>query len=119
MLERLPKYLMCVECKNSLNQGCIEQCMPKDDYSWFELKPGTNLEDMPAFPLKEYKTKMSNDVRKVVLGEYVAKIVDHLQGRYHERQYFNHPRSSRIPEDIKGKDISIGSKERDTIYQDK
>lgn len=85
IFSQMPKYQICVYCRNPLNQGCVEECMPKDNLRWFDFKSGTNLEDLPPFPLAEYKTRMSGVVKGMVLALYISKILDYLQGRRDER----------------------------------
>lgn len=118
-LNQLPKYQICRVCRNNLNQGCVEQCMPKDDLSWFEFKSGTNLEDLPPLSMMEYSKEMSNNVKKVILGVYISKIVDHLQGRRDERHYIYRAPSSRVSADLKKQSLSNDTKKRDPVYQNK
>lgn len=100
-LSQLPKYQICGICKNSLNQGCVEECIPQDNLKWFDFKEGTNLEDLLPFSLREFQTCMSNEARKIELAAYISKILDYLQRRRDERQYTYYPRGCRIPEDLK------------------
>jgi hypothetical protein len=63
-----------------MNEICIEDCAVKRDCSAFEPKPDLNLSNMPPFPLKESAT-MTKEERFTSVTIYLAKMVDHLQGR--------------------------------------
>lgn len=65
-----------------MNQVCIEKCAPKRDCSGFEEKPNLKLADMPHFP----KTAdMTREEKFTSVTVYLAKVVDHLQGRDDEK----------------------------------
>ena len=67
-------------CRNAMNEICVEDCAIKRDCSAFEPKPDLNLSNMPPFPLKASAT-MTKEERFTSVTVYLAKIVDHLQGR--------------------------------------
>ena len=67
-------------CRNAMSEMCCEHCAIKRDTSYFEPKPDLNLSNMPPFPLKESAT-MTREERFTSVTVYLAKMVDHLQGR--------------------------------------
>ena len=75
----LPPFVTCRVCRNSMNEKCFEECAPARDYSWFEVRKCTRLEDLPRFPLKQWD-EMPAKVRSKVIAVYIAKIFDHLVG---------------------------------------
>lgn len=115
----LPRYSTCRVCRNNLNQVCIEVCVPEDRYTHFEPKSGLTLGDLPPFPRKEFQNGMPSKVRQAVVGLYMEKMVDKLQGRENERPDFYNSTGRRVPTDVQKQDISVGPKTRDTVYQDK
>jgi hypothetical protein len=116
---KLPPYSTCRLCRNSMNQACMEICAPKKDYSWFDLKPGINLEDLPRFPLKEFNEEMSSSVRQKVVAVYIAKIVDNLQGVRDERTNLYDPRSRRISKTLQKQGLPFSSERFDPPHQDR
>ncbi len=62
-----------------MNEKCFEVCAPARDYSWFEARKDTRLEDLPRFPIKQWE-EMPPAVRSKVIAVYIAKILDHLMG---------------------------------------
>src|SRR5687768_3657131 len=65
-------------CRNAYNEKCVEECSVNRDCSYFEEKPGLKLGDMPRFPETKEMTKEEKFTSVTV---YLAKVVDHLQGR--------------------------------------
>ncbi len=63
-----------------MNEVCIEDCAIKRDCSAFDLKPNLKLIDMPRFPLEE-SGSMTKEEKFTVVTVYLAKMIDHLQGR--------------------------------------
>jgi hypothetical protein len=77
---RLPPAWCGALCKNAMNEVCIEHCAIVRDCSGFDMKPGINLMDMPRFPIDEIGS-MTKEEKFTSVAVYVAKTVDHLQGR--------------------------------------
>jgi len=67
-------------CRNAMNELCVEDCAIKRDCSAFEPKPDLNLSNMPPYPLRE-SASMTKEERFTSVTVYLAKVVDHLQGR--------------------------------------
>ena len=67
-------------CRNALNEKCVEECSVRRDCSYFEAKPNLKLSDMPRFPIND-SADMTKEERFTSVTIYLAKVVDHLQGR--------------------------------------
>jgi hypothetical protein len=110
-------------CKVALSDTCIEECWPAGDTSGFVMKEGTNLEDMPRFPLKEFSEDMTPKERQLCVGVYMAKVVDAAKGVKDERDFFPYPirsrrfkgkRSFTVFEDIQNSVVRIDSQKEDS-----
>ncbi len=77
---RLPPTWCSALCKNAMNEICVENCAIKRDCSAFDPKPSLKLIDMPRFPLEE-SGSMTKEEKFTVVTVYLAKMIDHLQGR--------------------------------------
>jgi len=84
---RLPPAWCSGICRHAMNEICVEDCAIKRDCSAFELKPNIKLEDMPRFPLKE-SANMTKEEKFTSVTVYLAKVIDHLQGKVDEQQSF-------------------------------
>jgi hypothetical protein len=73
-------------CRNAFNEKCVEECSVRRDCSYFEDKPNLKLSDMPGFPLKESES-MTKEEKFTSVTIYLAKVVDHLQGKEHGEVY--------------------------------
>ena len=71
-------------CTNSMNEVCVTICAPKRNASWFEIKDGINLEDLPRFPQQSWQHEMTSAERQAIAGLYLRAIVDHLKGVHNE-----------------------------------
>jgi hypothetical protein len=47
----MPPPFCSKSCKNALSDVCLEQCAIQRDGSWFDPKPHTDVNELPAFPL--------------------------------------------------------------------
>jgi hypothetical protein len=113
-------------CRNALSDVCVGHCAEKKDCSYFDLKKGVNLLDLPSFPLEDFLNRLSPDERKTIMAVYTAKIADHLQGKETNEQPLTPPRrrssnyssgDGKVPEDLASSGIQTGTKEENTIYQ--
>jgi hypothetical protein len=68
-------------CDNAYHDICMEGCALKRDASRFSPKEEFALTDLPPFPLKEWQEDLTQQERQAVAGVYLAKMVDHIQGR--------------------------------------
>jgi hypothetical protein len=117
---QLPPFSTCSLCKNRLSDLCVEECAPNVDYSWFLLKPDLNLEEMPPFPLAEFLDEMPPRVRQVVAAVYLAKIVDHLQGRYeYKLPRFTRTINLEVAGRNKDRNVLPGAVEKESVGDEK
>ena len=77
---QLPPIWCSGLCRNAMNEICIENCAVNRNCSAFEPRSDLNLSNMPPFPLKESAT-MTKEEKFTSVTIYLAKVVDHLQGR--------------------------------------
>jgi len=106
-------------CKNSMSEGCIEVCAPSRDCSFFKLKIGLNLEDMPRFPLKE-TDEMTREEKFTSVAVYISKITDHLKGVDDGREpgaFTYRKRGFKISSDVEVSGLHDDSKEGTAVYQ--
>ena len=104
-----------------MNDVCVENCAVKRNASYFELKKGISLEDLPRYPLEDFTNgEMTPIERQVCAGVYLAKVVDHLQGVYDEKPtgpITYSPRGSRIPENFKEPGLSSDPETEAAVYK--
>lgn len=82
---KLPNEACCKLCRYQLSEAC-ETCLEDIQYPSFEPRRNLNLEDLPAFPLKEINHNMPPRMREIVLGVYIDTIVRTMQeGRWTTR----------------------------------
>ena len=80
VVTRFPPAWCSSICRNAMNQICVEDCAIKRDCSGFEPRPDLNLSNMPPFPLRQTEV-MTKEEKFTSVTIYLAKVVDHLQGR--------------------------------------
>jgi hypothetical protein len=99
----LPPFETCKVCRNLMSEMCVEYCAKRKDYSFFELKKGLSIQDLPPFPLREWE-EMSKQVKSKVIAIYLAQITGYLQGV--ENGSFNdRPGSSPIFKNVEIKNL--------------
>jgi hypothetical protein len=100
----------------------MEGCAIKRDASRFKPKEELEIADLPPFPLKAWLEEMTPQERQAAAGFYLAKIVDHLQGRKPDvwnrrtRPDIDSPRNSRIPETLQEQSLLSGAEEPDSSH---
>ena len=104
----LPPTWCAPLCRNSMNDVCVEGCAVKRDCSYFRLKKGINLVDMPRFPIQDI-SEMTKEEKFTSVAVYISKIVDHLQGAEGNGYDFDYPRSGTIFEAFKVQGLLHGS----------
>ena len=72
-----------------MNDFCIEDCAVKRDASRFEMKPGLNLQDLPAYPINDTED-MTKEEKYMSVIIYLTKVIDHLKGE-DNGQNIHHP----------------------------
>jgi hypothetical protein len=94
-------------CRNAMNEICIEDCAIKRDCSAFEPKPNLKLADMPSFP----KTNgMTREEKFTSVTIYLAKVVDHLQGKEDEQHGFTiYHAPQRVDPDVKKAVVEVAN----------
>jgi hypothetical protein len=105
VVQYLPPVWCSSICRNAMNEICVEQCAIKRDCSGFEPKPDLRLSDMPHFPLTE-SANMTKEERFTSVTVYLAKVVDHLQGRDAELYPLPLPRALYSPDPRKAKTVA-------------
>ena len=106
---QLPPTWCSSLCRNAMNEICIEDCALKRDCSAFEPKPNLKLSDMPRFPLKE-SGSMTKEEKFTSVTIYLAKVVDHLQGKEDEEHSFTIYHSpQRVDPDVKKAIVEVAS----------
>ncbi len=120
---RLPPTWCSLICENAMNELCIEKCAPNRSTTQFVLKKDVYLSTLPPFPFRAWQEEMNPAERKTVAGLYLAKIVDHLQGRENDvwtRSTRPDPdrgrRNSRVPKTIAIQDVLDNTAEGDSAY---
>jgi hypothetical protein len=83
-------------CKNALSDVCVEQCATTRDGAWFDPKPHIDINELPAFPLREFVEDFSPKERTICLGIYAEAMVFQARGRTNERHTYRQ-RSRRLP----------------------
>jgi len=79
-------------CRNAFNEKCVEECSVRRDCSYFEEKPDLRLSDMPRFPETIELEKPQEKFTAVTV--YLAKVIDHLQGKEHGEVYIRMKRNN-------------------------
>lgn len=102
-----------------MNEACVNTCAPKRDTSYFQLKDGLNLEDLPHFPQRQWQEEMTGSERQAIAGIYLKAFDNHLRGIRNEptRTYPDSIRNRRILEAVQKQSVPDGAEERDTSRQ--
>lgn len=93
-------FFPCKTCSNILTDDCFDDCMYEGDFEHYKQRPGTDIINLPAFPLEQVLSEESPRNRLVAISIYLAAITDFLQhmDEYEKnREYWNKYRS--YPED--------------------
>ncbi len=112
----MPPISTCRVCKNNMNQDCVEVCAPARDYSRFELRKGTRLEDLPRFPLAQLDD-MKSIARGRVISLYTSLMFDHMMG--YDNGYDNdYSRSRQISEAVTLESLLARHPEENPLHPD-
>ena len=113
-MERLPTW--CSKfCKNSLSDVCVEDCAVTRKMTNFKIKPDY---DLPPYPLGDFED-MTKEEKGFSLAIYVAKLTEGNNEYNNEiRQNNDDTGSSRVPKNIKVKNLLFGESEKDTAHKD-
>lgn len=81
---KLPNEVCCKLCRYQLSEAC-ETCPQDKQYLFFEAKR-IDLEDLPAFPLREMNNGMPPRMREIIVSVYLDTMVRTMQeGRWTTR----------------------------------
>ena len=100
-----------------MNQVCVENCAIVRDTSYFELKPGVNMENIPRYPLDETE-RMTKDEKFTSVVVYLSKVVDHLKG-VDDGEDLYYPTSRRILADFEKQNVRLGEEREDTSLENR
>lgn len=75
----LPIYSTCRVCCFYLSDYC-EPCLTENGSTRFQMRNGLTLDDMPPFPTVAFSDGMPVRMRQAVVGAYIEKIMERLQG---------------------------------------
>ena len=78
-LELMLDPRICGRCARSLNDTCVERCVPGRKYEHFQLKPLREFEQPTPFPLHAFLTMQAREARLLV----AIYMHDLTQGRRH------------------------------------
>ena len=95
-----------------MSEMCVEHCAQKRDTSYFQLKRGVNMENIPRYPLEEIK-RMTKEEKFMSVVIYLSKVVDHLKGVDNGQDIYS-SRSRRIFEDVEKQSVLFSATEEDT-----
>lgn len=76
---RLPQYSTCRVCRSFLSDRC-GPCQSDPNLTYFEARNGITLDDLPAFPTAAFNDGMPVRMRQAVVGLYMEKLTERLQG---------------------------------------
>jgi hypothetical protein len=74
-----PAYPTCRVCRFYLSDYC-EPCLMENNQTRFEMRRDLTLDDMPPFPTVAFNDGMPVRMRQAVVGAYIEKIMERLQG---------------------------------------
>ncbi len=120
MIEReihMPQPWCSKICTNAMNDLCIERCTLNRDASYFEEKPGLELEDLPPFPIKDIED-MTKPEKLTSVVVYLSKVIDHLQGESYGKDIYN-SRGRQVPKDVQKQVVLLGAKKSDPSCKDR
>ena len=101
-----------------MNQQCVDDCAIKRDCSWFELRPGIRLEDLPRYPINDTKD-MTGSEKFTSVVVYLTKLVDYIKGdEDYGRENLYRPSSRKVLTALRGQGIQTGAEGIDPTHQD-
>jgi len=72
-------FFPCKTCSNILTPDCYDDCIFVGDFKHYKQRPGTDIKEMPAFPLEQILDEENARDRLVTVAVYLAAITDYLQ----------------------------------------
>lgn len=113
----LPPSRACGICKNRMNQSCVEECAPNENYKYFEPDLDRPFDTLPKLTFQEY-LELPGSMKGKWLFMQLTKLQEVLDGTTNELgpAVYRH-RSGKIPETLKVTGVFDDSPEKVTIYQ--
>jgi hypothetical protein len=113
----LPPSRACGICRNRMNQSCVEECAPEEDYRYFEPDLDRPIDTLPKLTFQEY-LELPGSMKGKWLFVQLTKLQEALDGTTIELgpTVYRH-RSSKIPEALKVAGLFDDSPEKATVYQ--
>ena len=93
-------FIPCQTCTNILTVECFDNCVHEGEFRSYRQRPGTDIVDLPPFPLKDILDSNLPRYRLVAICVYLNAVVDYLQHieEYQKiREYYK--RNGIMPED--------------------
>jgi hypothetical protein len=72
-------FIPCRTCSNILTKECLDDCVQQGEYKHYRQVPGTDIVDLPPFPLEDVLNNGNPRWRLMAIGIYLTAIVDYLQ----------------------------------------
>ena len=96
----IDNFIPCRTCTNILTEECLDDCINDGEFNHYRQVPGTDIVDLPTFPLQDILNRNLPRHRLVAICVYLASVVDYLQHieEYQKnREYYK--RNGIMPED--------------------
>ena len=77
-------FIPCETCVNILTGVCFDDCVKDSEFKHYHQRPGTDIAEMPPFPLQDVLKYNDSRYRLVSICVYLAAVVDYLQ---HMKEY--------------------------------
>ena len=91
-------FFPCKSCSNILTPDCYDDCIFVGDFKYYKQRPGTDIKEMPAFPIDQLLNNEDPRDRLVAISIYLAAITDFLQhmdeyekNREYRNKYHTYP----------------------------
>ena len=94
-------FFPCKQCSNVATKECFDDCIYIGDFRHYKQRPGTDIIELPPFPLEEVINRSDARDRLLAIGIYMTAVVDYLQhmDEYAKiREYYK--KNGTIPEDF-------------------
>ncbi len=99
-----------------MNQDCVEVCAPAKDFSKFEEKEGTRLEDLPRITPGQLD-QLKPMARGKILTLYTLKMFDHMMGYDHGPDN-DYPRSREVSQAVALEGLLARHPEENPLHPD-
>ena len=78
-MEQKTEFHICKTCSNMLTKECTDDCILTSTFRHYRQRPGTDIADLPPFPLEDLMKLLNPYTRLLMVGVYLRALTDYIQ----------------------------------------